>query len=167
MTAAWIPDPEDVDLGDEATADEQIEYLLGRLARRKAELAKIKEQRDRWVEKYDDWFSRRSEPIQNRIKELEGLISAHAVNRGVPTLHLPSGTVRVRAPRQSLNTTDKEAFRLWVTGQDEVERLSRWFCEPNKAEVKKFIEETGEVVPGVELVEGEVSVTITLEASDE
>ena len=167
MTAAWVPDPEDEDLGEDATIDEHVEHLLARISRKKASLARYREQRDRWVEKYDEWFRAKSTPLQEDVARMEELVKGHAIQRGIPTLHLPSGTVRVRPARQSLNTVDRDAFREWITGHDEAERLSRWTCEPNKAEVKKYIEQTGEVVPGVELVDGEVSVTISLEVDDE
>jgi hypothetical protein len=56
---------------------------------------------------------------------------------------------------------DVEAFRVWVAGRDDGERLARWECKPNKQALKDVLED-GEVVPGVSLELGERKVSITL-----
>lgn len=174
MSAEPFPEIDDLEVPDypddeHASLIDRMEWHAARIAWYRRKVAEKQAERDRMVARYQQWYDKTTEPWRRKIAESEAFITyAHldavdADPKHPKVLHLPSGVVRTVAPRPSVVVEDAEAFRLWVTGRDDVEELARWKCEVNKTAVKELIVGTGEVVPGCRLEDGERKVTISVD----
>lgn len=162
-----IDDLEVPDFPDEDAAFAEVaDWHLNRVRWYRGKIAELEIQRDRMIRRYQEWFERVSGPWQRKVAESEAWVTfAHldAIDndpKHPKVLHLPSGVVRSVAPRPSVVVEDPEAFKDWVVGREDAERLSRWKVEPVKDEVRKVLLD-GEVVPGVSLSAGERTVRIS------
>ena len=157
--------------GEDTDLVELMDWHANRVRWYRHKIVELAVQRDRMIRRYEDWFDRVAAPWKRKVAESEAWITfAHldAIDRDPKhpkVLHLPSGVVRSVAPRPSVVVDDPEAFKDWVLGREDAERLSRWKVEPVKDEVRKVLQD-GEIVPGVSLSPGERSVRISLEGDE-
>ena len=146
---------------------ESLDFHLNRIRWYGNKIAELETQRDRMIRRYQEWYERVSAPWRRKVAESEAWVAfAHldAIDndpKHPKVLHLPSGVVRSVAPRPSVVVEDPEAFKDWVIGREDAERLSRFKVEPVKDAVRKVLED-GEIVPGVALSPGERRVSISL-----
>lgn len=157
--------------GDETDLIERMDWFVNRAAWYRRKIVTAEAQRDRMIARYQDWCERTTASWRRKVDESEAWVTyAHldaidANPRHPKVLHLPSGTVRSVTPRASVVVDNAAAFRDWVVGREDAERLSRWKVEPVKDEVRKVLED-GEVVPGVRLEAGERTVRISVEGDE-
>ena len=147
---------------------ETLDFHLNRIRWYRHKIAQLEVQRDRMVRRYQDWFERVTSPWQRKVAESEAWVTyAHleaidADPKHPKVMRLPSGVVRAVPPRPSVVVDDPEAFKDWILGHPDAERLSRFKVEPIKDEIRKVLQD-GEIVPGMSLSPGEVRVTVHVE----
>lgn len=132
--------------------DQRAEWALGKIAEAKAELAK-------WESFYSDKLEAIRKECQNTIDYMTGLLQQyfstqeHKVTKtGIRKYALPSGELILK-PGGIDYKRDEEAMLRWCESNlpdaVKVTRKAGW------AEVKAYINKTGEIPEGVELIETE------------
>lgn len=157
---------------DEVSLQERIDWNLNRIRWYRRKIAEQEQIRDRMVARYEMWLASTTERWREKVAQSEAWIeqTVHAVIDADPdgpkTWHLPSGTVRSNPARPKVEVDDVAAFEAWVSGQADPRAYASWTCHPDKVAVRKQIEETGELIPGVRVDPGRRSVSIKPDETD-
>lgn len=126
-------------------------------------------------ERIDLWLERTNATLEGRMDYFEGLLTAYALSRraeGQKSLSLPDGEVKTRVNPPTF-AVDKAVFLEWAEEQKR-EDLIRVSLAPDLSAIKKtFVPDgmgavdpaTGEVVPGLQPVPENVSVTFAPDLS--
>ena len=165
--AASVPDTVESE-GFVIDTDQRAEWALGKIKEHRAEAERIAAVCDAEIERYAQI---KQEAIDKAAKDsgyLESLLFAyfgtvpHKATKTQETYKLPSGTLKQKARAPEYVRDDTELLD-WLTEQG-MESLIETKSAPKWAELKKGITahgeqavytETGEVVPGVKVVERE------------
>lgn len=170
------PELEDALTGWEITDLDNATWAARNLARRQRRLDTIRAHAARERARIDEWEAGETGRLERDVAFFESRLEAFHRDalakdpRGAKTIKLPDGThLRSQAGKLAVEVTDIEAFARWVE-ESEQDGLLR-YAEPEvekaavaarfggKADREKaegnypaVIEETGETVPGVEIV---------------
>ncbi len=165
--------PGPVDAPWQITDDGAAEWALRRLAEADAELHALSQRATDWSNRIRDWFEHRAKPLERRADFFRGRLHSYALDRreagAGATLSLPSGKVSTLPGRVRVEVSDPEAFKVWAAANRE-HQLVRCRYDIAKVDAAKMltakdglaVDDTGEVVPGVVLVEGEPTAKVSV-----
>ncbi len=156
------------------TDDGAAEWAMRRLAEADAELRDLSQRATDWSNRIREWFEHRAKPLERRADFFRGHLHRYALARreagAGATLSLPSGKVSTLPGRLRVELADADAFRAWAAANP-THPLVRCSYELAKADASKVLVQaeagavdstTGELVPGVALVEGEASARVSV-----
>lgn len=106
------------------------------------------------------WEQGRLRPIEARLAWHEGGLRGWFAGVGRKTVKLVYGTVKLIAGRESVKVEDEDAFLSWANMFEKTRQLIRFSQEPNKAAIRGYIQQEGEIPPGCDLVTGEDTIKI-------
>uniref|UniRef100_A0A6M3Y2R8 Putative host-nuclease inhibitor protein n=1 Tax=viral metagenome TaxID=1070528 RepID=A0A6M3Y2R8_9ZZZZ len=148
-----IPAPE---VANDEAAEKQLRalrYWLGELDRAEQH---AKNERDR----IELWLEGRRNIYQPRIAWHERGLKAYLWNVGKKSLKLIAGTIKRTKGRERIDVLDQDTFIKWAAQNGA--GLLRTKVEPDKKAIAGHIQETGEIPPGVDLVRGEDTFSVTI-----
>uniref|UniRef100_A0A6H2A017 Putative host-nuclease inhibitor protein n=1 Tax=viral metagenome TaxID=1070528 RepID=A0A6H2A017_9ZZZZ len=148
-----IPAPE---VANDEAAEKQLRalrYWLGALDRAEQH---AKNERDR----IELWLEGRRKVYQPRIAWYERGLKAYLWNVGKKSLKLIAGTIKRTKGRERVDVLDQDTFFKWAAQNGA--GLLRTKVEPDKKAISGHIKETGEIPPGVDLVCGEDTFSVTI-----
>ncbi len=172
----WVdPDPQPVPLDRwSIQTDGEAEWACARTGAIDAELARIGQQYEEWLERLDDWRNAAVRPLQKRREFFVGHLADYLrrlreADPRTKSLVLPSGKVASRITPARPVVVDETAVIDWARSSDRAE-LVKVVESVRLAELRKLVKLAGDkvvdpstrdVLPGV-AVEGErLSVTVT------
>jgi hypothetical protein len=157
-------DREHYKIGGKAEAD----WALRKLARAKAAVAENDALYQLELDRLTEWQGAANRPHELDIEYFEAILrNWHQeqldADPKAKTIKLPAGTLSARQNPTSITITDPEAFIAWAKANQP--GWVRTKAEPAKSEIKdgatrkddKLIDGNGEVIPGVEMADGDVS----------
>ena len=152
---------------DTATARVMWEWHLNRIRWYEAKTRQVIADRDDMIRRYTEWADDTTGPWVAKCEQSEAwlefaMLAALDADPGAPkTVKLPSGVVRSSAGRERVEVRDEQALVGWAREHQRLEML-KVTAVPVKAAILEALHD-GEVVPGVELVVGARTVTVTVE----
>ena len=159
------------------TADLEVgdaENHLRAMAWHQAEIDEVDAHADAEIAKIEAWRERRHRQPNRKIKWHEYSVKAWARrwfrDNGKSKLDLAYGTVRRTKGRESIKVHSEQALDEWTLSLRDGKPLDKRYMDmvwryskkPDLAGIKKYIQETGEIPSGADLVDGEDSFTVTL-----
>lgn len=157
--------------------DRKAAWHLRRIAEHEAEVARIKAVADEDIAAVRQWADDAARPEQSSIDFHRGSLIAYRYrleDEGkVPaTYKLPGGNIVRRKGRESYQVTDPDAFLDWArvnetTAISEKPLVTPIKSAPYRAVDGQVVTEEGEVVPGVEVVTGEDTVSVKVNPEPE
>lgn len=155
------------------TDDGAAQWAMAHLADADAQLRTLSQQATDWSRRIAEWFEQRAKPLERRADFFRGHLHRYALARreagAGATLTLPSGKVGTLPGRVRVEVDDALAFREWAKANPN-HPLVRATYDIAKAEAAKAlvdkdglaVDDQGEVVPGVKLVQGEPTAKVTV-----
>jgi len=117
------------------TDDGGAEWALRHVAEAEAELVRLRQQRDAWVERISQWFTQAAGKEQARraffVDHLERYAIAERERADRKTIKLPSGVLRTRPAPATVKVTDEAKVLLWAQEQGVLDEVA-----PPKRSVK-------------------------------
>ena len=149
------------------TADDQANKSLRAVAFWEKERAAIVAQANTEIDRLRAWMDTETERIDRRIMWHQQGLTAFMLASGKKTLRMAYGTLKRIAGRESVEVEDETVFFDWVGSLPESVQaefsLVRTKYSPDKKAIMSYVQQVGEEPPGVEVVTGEDTVTITVE----
>jgi hypothetical protein len=140
----------------EITTKDAAAWALRKMAKIKAEKEENILTAQEEIKRIDDWCQSENDKLRGSLNFFEYLLFGYMqqvrqADPSVKTIRLPHGALKMRAQQSEWTTYDDEALLVWakesLPGAVVVkESVARW-------QVKDWIKETGEVVPGVVITE--------------
>jgi hypothetical protein len=155
-------------VGDERAA----EWALRKLARLRAEMQEAEDQADEYRSQVDAWLADRTHGARRSAAYFENVLRNWAIGNRTEeckSFKLPSGTVKTRAGSLTVEIDDEEKFCTWALEHGRHDLLN---VKPARAAIRHQLApaegaepilvdpQTGEIIPGVVLVRGDVSATV-------
>ena len=131
----------------------RAEDHLRKLAEWRDELWKVLCHFEAELGKIEAWREKQDQKIYRRIAWHERCLSAWFVQTGAKSAQLINGTVRNKAGRERVDITDASAIP-----QEYLREKVTY--DPDRKRILAALKETGEIVPGTEVVRGEDEVVI-------
>ena len=145
-------DQPDVDI-ETIQGEGRAEDHLRKLAEFRDELWKVLCHFEAELGKIEAWREKQDQRIHRRIAWHERCLSAWFVQTGAKSADLINGTVRNKPGRERVDITDASA----IPHEYLREKVT---YDPDKKRILAALKETGEIVPGTEVVRGEDEVVI-------
>lgn len=143
-----------IDRSDRAALDAHLDRLLERYREREAEIATTNEIARRRIEDIQAWRDQQNESAERELSYLRHQIESWADGYDYgrkKSRSLPSGSFGYRARRDSVQILDMDAAVQFAEAHGlEVRRI----VTVGKTPLLKYVQETGEIPPGTELVPG-------------
>ena len=147
---------------EEPAPEQAVERWLRELAELSEEIATISR---RFTAEHDRLERRATlliEPLEaRRAKTLGQLHHYHALVRAADpsakTIHMANGTLRSSEAQPSIDVSDEEAFVAWAAEQaPHLLRTPEPTTVPDRATIRAAFKETGKVVDGRVVIDGEI-----------
>lgn len=110
--------------------------------------------------KIDLWERNQTEKVQKQLAWLESGLRVFLDTTNKATLKLVNGTLKYRKGRERIEIADEEAFVKAAEMDDKGFVRTTVKKAPDKKAILEYINETGEIPEGVDIVTGEGSFTI-------
>jgi len=169
-------DPEDsylydvlgeMNLDDPITTDEVVEgqttankylYVISKL---RNEIEKVKAVGQDQIESAQAYIDRESNKREKTIDFLSERLHLFMMGQDQKTISLPNGDLKMRARQDKVQVVDEEKVLAWIkSGSSDFDSMLRIKEMINKAEMKKYIKETGDIPDGVEVESQEPSFSV-------
>tara|TARA_R110000744_G_scaffold178725_3_gene297742 strand:- start:7172 stop:7753 length:582 start_codon:yes stop_codon:yes gene_type:complete len=124
------------------------------------EMIRVDELYDEELSRLQAWYKKHQTRIKKRILWNEDALKAYLWSTNLKSIDLPEGVLKRRKGSERIDVVLDEVFIDWCQkgGHD----LFRTKHQPDKAAIKKFVKDSGEEPPGVELNVGEDSFSVAL-----
>ena len=132
----------------------RAESDLRRIAEARQEIEEIKSHAQEQRNQTDAWEAREIERLENSIRWQINNVNIYASRSEKKTVRLINGTIKRIAPRLSIEITDESKIP-----EKYIRRTEK--ISPDKKAILDHVKETGEIIDGADLVEGEESWKIT------
>lgn len=155
------------------TDDAMAVWALGKRAKLEAEIKRIRENTQRFIDEVQADASAAEATLASKMAWFDAELRGYYEGLHNPpgTYKLPNGSIKRNTPRQSTKVVEPDSFVPWAL-ENAPETLK---YEPRVSEMKAWartddgciLSPDGEVVPGVQVVTGEPTFTITSKARPE
>lgn len=161
-------DPSQWEIEGKENADRAMRALR-RLDEERAEIMALAQSE---IDRIEAWATDRAAPvisrrafIEERLTDFHRSLVARLGDEAPKTINLPSGALKRRAGRLSVDVSDAGAFVQWATSNDRFDLVRVKAPEPDLPAVKKALKPTGrewvtddgEIAPGLVPVFGEAT----------
>jgi phage host-nuclease inhibitor protein Gam len=152
----------------------EAEWACAKVAAVDAELARLDQQYEEWLERLNDWRNAAVKPLQQRREFFAGHLADYLrrlreADPRTKSLSLPSGKVSSRITPARPVVVDEAAVIAWVHASDHAElvKVAEFI---RLSELRKFVvvdgekvvdPSTGDVLPGVAVEPEHLNVTVT------
>jgi len=171
------PDPEEVylleiinqiDIDEPITIDEVVEgqttankylYVIKKM---RDEIENVKAVGQDQIEVAQAYIDSESHKRENTIAFLSQRLHLFMIGQDQKTMNLPNGALKIRVRQDKVDVVDEAKVLDWIkSGSSDFDSMLRIKEMINKAEVRKYIKETGDIPDGVEVESQEPSFSIT------
>lgn len=140
----------------ETRAEEHLRVLAYWQRQREERASHASEQRDRITL----WLDREQERIDRKIAWHEQALQGFLWQTGKKSVRLIHGAIRRVKGRERVEITDEDAFLLNASTDLIREQITR---QPNKKAILAYIQQTGDIPAGIDLVRGDDLIKIDAE----
>lgn len=170
------PDPEDayllevineLDLDEPITMEEVVEgqttankylYVIKKM---RDEIENVKAVGQDQIKSAEAYINSESKKRENTIAFLSQRLHLYMMGQDQKTINLPNGALKMRAMQDKVNVVDEPKVLAWIKDQGfpqtQMLRIKEMI---NKAEIRKYIKESGEIPDGVDVETQEPSFSV-------
>jgi len=136
-------------VGDPDLAN-RILHVIGSI---EAEIAEIKVVAQKQIDRAEVFMEIETQKRQKTVDFLTARLHLFAMTSGKRTVNLPNGSLKLIKRQEKFEYIDTDKVIEWIKVNDRSGDLIRVKEEINKAEVKKYVKETGEIPDGLEITD--------------